>query len=91
MSGLPEDYNKSVFSKKNLATENLEYIIKNSKFKYNILSYNNEGIIDFDDIQSMLLENGKSYYHKSLNYKRFKSDDIIANKNTTEYLHILIK
>ena len=45
VSGIPENWNKSVYNKKNLALDSLEDIVKNLDTKYFIISYNNEGFI----------------------------------------------
>lgn len=71
-----------------------EHLIRNANFKYIFLSYNNEGIMSFDDIRNVM----KKYGHYDVvqrKYQRFKSDKninrIYKMQDTTEYLHILEK
>lgn len=83
--------NKSNFCYKKTATEALEYIIKNAKFKYIFLSYNDEGIINIKDIERIMSNYG-NYSVLTKQYKRFKaSSKNIDKKETIEYLHCLIK
>lgn len=67
-------------------------LIKNAKFKYIFLSYNNEGLMSFDTIEKIMKKYGKyKVYMKE--YHRFKADNARESKadNTIEYLHCLIK
>ena len=85
---------KSLFcSRKTVATV-FEDLIANANFKYIFLSYNNEGLLDLEEIQSIMSKYGK-YEFYTQDYKRFKADKDenrnISAKSTTEYLHCLIK
>lgn len=83
--------NKSNFCYKKTATEAFEYIIKNAKFKYVFLSYNDEGIIDINDIKQIMSNYG-NYFVLTKQYRRFKaSSKDVDKKETIEYLHCLIK
>ncbi len=69
-------------------------LIKNAKFKYIFLSYNNEGLMGKSDVETIMKKYGK-YSLKTKEYQRFKADksqnrNHKANK-TYEYLHILEK
>ncbi len=89
------EYQRSKYCvKKNVAKE-FEELIKNSKFNYIFLSYNNEGLIPFENIKNIMSKYGKYSVDISENYQRFKADKD-KNRNysaekTTEYLHILKK
>jgi adenine-specific DNA-methyltransferase len=90
-TGLPK-YNRSTFSQKNNVLNSFEELIKNAKFQYIFLSYNNEGLLAHKEIQNIMEKYGK-YELKTKKYQRFK-----ANKNRTykqsstlEFLHILEK
>ena len=50
---LRNDCKKSLFSSKRFAKKALEEIIKNAKFKYIFMSYNNEGILSLEDIKKI--------------------------------------
>ena len=92
-TGLRE-YNRSDYSKKNEVHNSFEELIKNAKFKYTFLSYNNEGLMSENDVKSIMEKYGK-YSLKIKEYQRFKADKT-ENRNhkankTFEYLHILEK
>ena len=85
-------YTKSKYCSKNTVKEEFEFLIKNANFKYIFLSYNNEGLMTVDEIESIM----KKYGHYDLaqtSYQRFKADSNRFNKSdsTIEYLHILTK
>ncbi len=85
---------KSIFCVKEKALPALEYLIKKAQFKYIFMSYNNEGIIDKNDIAKLMQQYGEyEVYEKG--YTRFKADKDANRKHkadkTIEYLHCLIK
>ena len=86
------DYTKSVYCKKAMVLKSFDNLVKNAKFKYIFLSYNNEGLMSAEDIKNTMTKYGK-YSLATTNYQRFKADsarEYSADK-TTEYLHILKK
>ena len=92
-TGLRE-YNRSDYCKKNEVHKSFEELIKNAKFEYIFLSYNNEGLMSKDDVKAIMSKYGK-YDLKTKEYQRFKADKS-ENRNhkadlTYEYLHILQK
>lgn len=83
---------KSVFCNSKQVLKAFEEIIKNAKFKYIFLSYNNEGLMSFKDIEKVMKKYGRyKVYMKK--YRRFKADNTRESKadSTVEYLHCLIK
>lgn len=64
---------KSAFSSKKEATAAFKDLISNSHFKYIVLSYNNEGIINRKDIIEMLDSRGKLLEFVT-DYKRFRTE-----------------
>ena len=90
-TGLRE-YEKSNWCKKDKVYNELETLIKNARFKFIFLSYNDEGLLSLKQIKEIFERYGK-YDIKSKTYKRFKADNNRFNKkdDTMEYLHILIK
>ena len=92
-TGLRE-YNRSNYCKKQEVKKSFEDLIKNAKFKYIFLSYNNEGLMSEDEVKTIMKKYGK-YDLKIKEYQRFKADKT-QNRNhkadkTFEYLHILEK
>jgi len=88
------NYKKSQYCSKNSVIEAFEELIRNAKFKYIFLSYNNEGLMKLEDIKIIMSKYGK-YNLVHTNYQRFRADKE-ENRNhkanqTEEYLHILDK
>ena len=88
------EYNRSDYCKKKTVHESFEELIKDAKFKYIFLSYNNEGLMSEEDVKTIMSKYGK-YDLAMTQYQRFKADKT-ENRNHTatstyEYLHILIK
>ena len=83
---------KSNYCLKEKAALELEDLIKNAKFKYILLSYNDEGIINIDEIEKIMKKYG-NYKRYEKKHRRFKSDsDRDYKKNyTIEYIHCLEK
>ena len=90
------DYSKqkSDFCSRKTVLKAFEYLIKNAKFKYIFLSYNNEGLMSLEEIKNIMSKYGDySFYTKD--YHRFKADKEenrnIKSDSTLEYLHCLKK
>lgn len=86
------DYKKSKYCSKAKVKEEFEELIKNAKFEYIFLSYNNEGLMPFESIKEIMSEYG-GYSFVSTKYQRFKADTD-NNRNhkansTEEFLHVL--
>lgn len=92
-TGIREDETKkSNYCIKKKAAKELEALIQNAKFKYILLSYNDEGIISIEEIEHIMKKYG-NYKRYEKKHKRFKSDsDREYKKNyTIEYIHCLEK
>lgn len=85
-----EEHLKSEYSRKREASGALEELIKHADFKLIILSYNNEGIIPLDEIETMMKEHG-TYKQYKKEYRKFKSQRSQKNDTVFEYLHVLHK
>lgn len=88
------NYKRSNYCSKNSVSYYFEELIKNAKFKYIYLSYNNEGLMTPFVVKNIMSKYGK-YDLVTQNYQRFKADKT-ENRNhksdsTLEYLHILEK
>ena len=87
-------YNKSKYCSKPNVKIAFEELIKNAKFEYIFLSYNNEGLMSVKDLENIMSKYGK-YELRKIEYQRFRADKE-ENRNhktnkTLEYLHILKK
>lgn len=87
-TGLINGYNRSNFSKKGEVENAFRTLIDGVKCKYMVLSYNNEGIMDYDALKKMMEKRGKLKVYKIL-YKKFKAQMTVTGENVYEYLWIL--
>ena len=85
-------YSRSKYCSSGTDREEFEKIIKNARFKYVFLSYNNEGLMSVEDVKAIMSRYGH-YDLAKTNYQRFKADSNRFNKadSTVEYVHILEK
>lgn len=92
VSGIPDDWNKSSYNKKTDALKSFEDLISNLDSKYIIISYNNEGIISYDDMCNMLSKYGTVEIN-NIEYNTFKGSRNLKrrDKHTIEYLFVLKK
>lgn len=89
-TGTKKNCKKSKWCNKSSCKEELEYIIKNTKAKCIIMSYNNEGIMTTDEIKELYDKYGE-YLCKTKLVKRFKCNNNETEIDVYEYLHILFK
>lgn len=93
-TGLRPNYIKSLYCQKNEAKKELEDLIKNAAFKHIFLSYNNEGIIQNNEIREIFEKYGH-YDIVEKSYQRFMADKsenrVFKDSKTLEYIHILEK
>lgn len=92
VAGIPENWNKSAYNKRNDALNSFKELIQNLDSKYIIVSYNNEGFITYDEMVKMLSKYG-TLDIKNINYVAFRGSRNLNNRDihTTEYLFILKK
>ncbi len=92
-TGLRE-YSKSKYCKTSTVLSEFEDLVKNARFQYIFLSYNNEGLMSVEQIKNIMSKYGR-YDLICKQYQRFKADKTInrnhAATSTIEYLHILEK
>ncbi len=89
-TGTKKIYRKSKWCNKSCCKEELEYIIKNTKARCIIMSYNNEGIMTTGEIKEIYDKYG-DYLCKTKLVKRFKCNSNETEIDVYEYLHILFK
>ena len=85
-------YQRSDWCSRNRVEHVFDDLLKNAKFRYIFLSYNNEGLMSMEMIKNIMLRYGR-YDLASTDYQRFKADrddcrNHKANK-TEEFVHIL--
>ena len=92
VSGIPADWNRSVFNKRRYAFESLEEIIKNLDSKFVIVSYNSEGFISFSQMELMLKKYG-AVKTVAIKYNAFRGSRNLNGRalHVKEYIFVLKK
>ena len=98
VSGIPNNWNRSAYNKKQYAYSVLSDMVKNIKAKYVLISFNSEGFISLDEMKSMLKENGNVQILET-SYNTFRGCRNLTNLaekgnrdiHVTEYLYLLEK
>lgn len=92
VSGIPANWNRSMFNKKNSALNSMEKIISALDAKFIIISYNSEGFIKFGEMKSMLEKYGK-LKTVEIAYNTFRGSRNLNARNihVSEYLFVLEK
>lgn len=93
VAGIPKNWKRSVYNKKESAIKGLTDLIKNvlDKSKYAILSYNNEGIIPVNELENIL--SVYNYTKKEIKYDTFKGSRNLKNRSNKvlEIMYIISK
>ena len=92
VSGITQDWNRSVFNKNRFALDALEQIISNLQSKFIIISYNSEGFITFEQMTEILNKYG-NLKTVEIPYNTFRGSRNLQNRqiHVSEYLFILEK
>ena len=92
VSGITQDWNRSVFNKANTAFASMENIVKNLSANFIIISYNSEGFITFEQMSEMLKKYGKLKTIE-ITYNTFRGSRNLRNRDihVREYLFVLEK
>lgn len=85
-------YKRSQYCSKREIKSVFEDLIAKARFKYVFLSYNNEGLMNCEEVASIMKKYG-DYSLQTTIYSRFKADKNRTHKsdNTKEFLHCLVK
>jgi len=92
VSGIPSDWNRSNYNKRQYALNAFNDLVNNIKSKFVIISYNSEGFISFDEMMELLRSFGKVSVKKNL-YNTYRGSKNLRSRSlyVTEYLFILKK
>ena len=98
VSGIPNNWNRSAYNKKQHAYSALSELAENIKAKYILISFNSEGFISLDEMKAMLNKIGKVQILET-SYNTFRGCRNLANLavngnraiHLTEYLYLLEK
>ena len=92
VSGIPENWNRSVYNKENSALNALSYLAENIKAKYALISFNSEGFISSEQMKETLEKFGRlevleTRYNAFRGSRNLKTRDI----HVKEFLYLLEK
>jgi len=98
ISGIPDNWNRSAYNKKQFAYSSLSELVENINSKYILISFNSEGFITLDEMINMLQKFGKLEVLET-SYNTFRgcrnltslSEQGSRNIHVTEYLYLLEK
>lgn len=92
--GIPKDWNKSNYNKKNLALDSMRDLVKELDSKYILISFNSDGFITKDEMEKMLSDFGK-VQTKEHEYNVFRGGKNLNQRESgiklSEYLYVLEK
>jgi len=58
VSGISKEWNRSAYNKRKIAEQAMDDLLKNTRAKFIVISYNNEGIIPIETFKSILSKHG---------------------------------
>lgn len=92
VSGIPKDWNRSFYNKRKKAAETFRELIKNIQARFIIVSFNSEGFIEKDEMETLLKEFGSVKIFES-KYNAFRGSRNLRNRkiHVSEYLFVLKK
>jgi len=92
VSGIPQNWNRSLYNKKQFALNSLTELVSKIKAKYALISFNSEGFITLDEMKGMLQKIGTVEVLETT-YNTFRGCRNLANRgiHVKEYLYLLEK
>jgi adenine-specific DNA-methyltransferase len=92
VSGIPGNWNRSAYNKKQFALNSLTELVSNIKAKYVLISFSSEGFITLDEMKKMLQKIGKLEILET-RYNTFKGSRNLRNRDIhiKEYLYLVEK
>jgi adenine-specific DNA-methyltransferase len=92
VSGISKDWNKSDYNRARVAEQSMDELIKNTKAKYILISYNNEGIIGVDNFRAILSRYGNVSLHEQ-EYNAYRGSRNLNDRDikVNEWLWIVEK
>jgi adenine-specific DNA-methyltransferase len=91
VTGLREEDKKSNYCKKNVVLNSFEDLVSKARFKHIILSYNTEGIMGVNEIETVLRSCGENYKMYEIPYRRFKSRETSSTHKLKELIFYIRK
>lgn len=80
VSGIAADWQRSAYNKTKPAEEAMDELIKNTPAKYILISYNDEGIIPFENFRAIVKKHG-DYHLFAQDYNAYRGSRNLAGRN----------
>jgi adenine-specific DNA-methyltransferase len=90
VTGLIDGYNKSNFCSKPKVKQSFKTVLDNLKCDHIFISYNNEGLLSFEELKQLLACYGEVKVYK-IQYKKFKAQKKVLEDTVYEYLWYINK
>ena len=92
VSGIPKDWNRSLYNKQGKALEALTKLVADIKAKYVMISFNSEGFIGIEEMRKTLGKAGKVEVLET-KYNTFRGSRNLRNReiHVKEYIYLLEK
>ncbi len=92
VSGISKDWNKSLYNKKQSAEMAMDNLLRDTRARFIVISYNDEGIIPIDRFKTILSKHGK-WRLKEQDYNTYRGSRNLKDRNikVKELLWILEK
>ncbi len=92
VSGIPGNWNRSAYNKKQFALNSLTELVSNIKAKYVLISFSSEGFITLDEMKNVLQKIGKLEILET-RYNTFRGSRNLRNRDIhiKEYLYLVEK
>ncbi len=84
------NYFKSSFCQSGVLNEFKKLLDNTTLPRFIFISYNNEGLVSFEDFKNLLANYGNVVLYKT-GYKKFKAQQSVVKKNVMEYLWVIDK
>lgn len=92
VSGIPQDWNRSVFNKKAQAAPTLEHLVQSIPARFLLISFNSEGFISRAEMEEILNRHGQ-LETLEITYNTFRASRNLKDRNlhVKEFLYLLDK
>lgn len=92
VSGIPKSWNRSLYNKKKMVLETFNELIKNLRVSYVLVSFNNEGFINREQMENLLKKYGEVTVLES-KYNAFRGSRNLHGReiHVSEFLFVLKK
>ena len=92
ISGIPNDWNRSLYNKQSRALETLSKLVEDIKAKYVMVSFNSDGFIGIEEMRNTLGKAGRLEVLET-KYNTFRGSRNLKNReiHVKEYLYLLEK